>query len=52
MSVKNKLENKRARRAIREKHAQEMELLGGVKKTMWMKMKNKYGNFVYKLLNT
>ena len=52
MSVRNKLENKRIRRAIREEHKQSMESLGNFKKSMWLKIKNKYGNFIYKLLKT
>ncbi len=50
MSIKNKIENKRARRLVREEHKQTMELLGNFKKNVWMKIKNKYGNFIYKLI--
>lgn len=50
MSVRNKLENKRARRKVREEHKRRMELLGDFKRVMWLKIKNKYGKFVYKLL--
>lgn len=51
MSIKNQIEVKRLRKKVREKHAKDMELLGNVRKSLWIKLKNKYGNIVYKLVN-
>lgn len=51
MSVRNKLENKRIRKAIRDQHKEKMLREGNFKQSMWLKMKNKYGNFIYKLMN-
>ncbi len=48
MSIKNKLEIKRLRKKVREQHAKDMEFLGNVRRAVWMKLKNKYGNIVYK----
>lgn len=48
MSVKNSLKSKKLRREANKKHAELMLSLGNFTRVVWIKIKNKYGHFIYK----